>query len=118
MKILECKNCKESFPNLRKFWEWKNVRNSRNRTTCKSCINDIRLFKNTGMSRNDFNERKIAIIKEAKYSKTRKNKEFVLNLTDSYIAMTLGMKTNEIPIEIIEQKRLIIKLRRHIKNGK
>ena len=39
----------------------------------------------------------------------------IINLTDGYIALTLGMKVKEVPKEIIETKRLIIQLKRELK---
>ena len=54
-------------------------------------------------------------LKNAKIKYSRKNTE---NLIDSYITHnSFGLKVNEVPKEVIETKRLLIKLKREIRNG-
>jgi len=50
-------------------------------------------------------------------SKKQLSRSHIDNLTDAYIALTLNKKVSELPKEMIETKRLIIKLKRET-NGK
>lgn len=44
-----------------------------------------------------------------------RNRCGIKNLTDGYVAMTLGFKVDEVPQSLIENKRLILKLMRELK---
>jgi len=48
-------------------------------------------------------------------SRTDKNRIGINNLTDGYIALTLKNRVDDIPKEIIETKRLVLKLKRELK---
>lgn len=51
---------------------------------------------------------------EDKERRNKANRNKIDNITDSYITNYLGYKKNEIPEEIIETKRLLIKLKREL----
>lgn len=45
------------------------------------------------------------------------NKSGIVNLTDAYVAMTMHQKVSEVPKELIETKRVILKLKREFKKA-
>ena len=47
--------------------------------------------------------------------KDKANRRGIINITDAYIALMLGYPVSEVPKDIIETKRLIIKLKRELK---
>tara|TARA_R110002096_G_scaffold424927_1_gene633224 strand:+ start:68 stop:667 length:600 start_codon:yes stop_codon:yes gene_type:complete len=51
---------------------------------------------------------------EKKESQDKSNKHKIENITDTYIVNNLGYKKGEVPKEIIETKRLLIKLKREL----
>ena len=51
---------------------------------------------------------------EDKERRNKANRNKIDNITDSYITNYLGYKKNEVPKEIIETKRLLIKLKREL----
>lgn len=51
-------------------------------------------------------------------TKKESRRQIMLNLTDCYIANTLGLRVNQVPKEIIEFKRLTIQLKREIEKTK
>ena len=50
-------------------------------------------------------------------SKEDKSKSGIVNLTDSYVAMSMRIPVDEAPKELIEVKRNILKLKRELKNN-
>lgn len=66
--------------------------------------------KNTSKARRKYNYGDVDFVPK----KTR-NRSGIINLTDSYIAYTLRVSVKDISKELIEQKRLILKLKREIK---
>jgi hypothetical protein len=54
------------------------------------------------------------IFLENKERQNKANNHKIHNITDSYITNYLGYKKNEVPKEIIETKRLLIKLKREL----
>lgn len=61
------------------------------------------------------NRRKYTYDKTKIVDKKLQNRSQIINLTDAYIAYTMGFKVSEVPKEIIETKRLLIKLKRELK---
>ena len=55
---------------------------------------------------------KVFLDKKESMAKSNRNK--IDNITDSYITNYLGYKKNEVPKELIENKRLLIKLKREL----
>tara|TARA_R110000796_G_C14437310_1_gene421880 strand:+ start:65 stop:670 length:606 start_codon:yes stop_codon:yes gene_type:complete len=54
------------------------------------------------------------IFLDNKETRIKSNRNKIDNITDSYIVNYLGYRKNEVPIEIIESKRLLIKLKREL----
>ena len=48
-------------------------------------------------------------------SKENLSRSAIVNLTDAYIALTLNCKVKEVPKDMIETKRLVLKLKRELK---
>lgn len=47
----------------------------------------------------------------------KKTQTGIKHITDGYVALTLGMSVKDVPKQIIETKRLIIKIKRELKNN-
>tara|TARA_R110002153_G_C13171177_1_gene484112 strand:+ start:65 stop:670 length:606 start_codon:yes stop_codon:yes gene_type:complete len=54
------------------------------------------------------------IFLDNKETRIKSNRNKIDNITDSYIVNYLGYRKNEVPIEIIQSKRLLIKLKREL----
>ena len=130
-----CTKCKKELERTLNNFR-KRSDSERLRSTCKKCFDKkqrerhIEFYKNNtekerlrhkNWSINNPEKRKITvrktylknIVKRKEYDKKRTK-----DLTDSKVASMLGIRLNDLPIEIIETKRLLIKLKRELKDGK
>lgn len=139
MEFKKCKSCNLEFPKTKDYFfiTSKKQQNKSGlaiykvyKSVCKKCHgkqgNEIRI-KNRCLEMN-CNVSEYRDNWKKQYSKTRtkifteKNqtvmKYHVENLTDTYIANRLKLSIKELPKEIIETKRLLLTIKREIKNGK
>jgi hypothetical protein len=140
-KFKECKICKKILPKTEEYFPRKVIKQQNKageviyysyRHGCRVCINEM--HRNISKQYYKNNKEK----ENARYKKWRKNnielaralskkwqqenkqkqkaydKKRIQNLTDSIICNRLGVKIGEVPQEIIETKRLIIKLKRKL----
>jgi len=137
-----CNNCRIEFPKTKKYFHRKIIKQRTKkgdveyksfRSDCITCYNKkIAEFKRKEYWRNPIESRKKAKTKRLNNPEMHREqvKKWRLNnpekikakdlkrrkdLTDSCIAYSIGIPTNLIPKEVIETKRLIIKLKRQLK---
>lgn len=128
-----CGSCEKELPRTDEFFRRRSDYKSNFRSDCRECYDEksrkrhkkhykdnvekekkrakyfyYRNLDYTNKKQREYRNNNIEIFKE-------RDKARIDNLSDSYIALLLKKSVKDVPIEIIEQKRLIIKLKRELK---